>query len=154
MAYGTTAGVSALVPAVGVLGASSLPTAAQVTTWLAQGAAAIDRVLGGAGYVAPVSPSAAVYPELTALNELYAAAYVVMARGLDSATGENESRSGEWLDRFYKRLGELAAADLSALGVSTAGASAAAVAAYDNRLRTRPLRRLDGWAAASEGLDG
>ena len=86
MAYGTAAGVSALVPAVGTLSTISLPTLAQVDAWLEQGAATIDRALAGAGFGTPVAALAGVYPELAALNELYAAAYVVMARGLSEYT--------------------------------------------------------------------
>ena len=151
MAYGSVSGVSALIPVVGTLGTSSTPTSAQVTEWLAQGSARIDRALSSAGYSVPVATSAAVFAELTALANLYGAAHVLSARGLDSANGEVENRSDAWLERFNAELTSLAASDLSALGVPSAPTTG--VNAGRRRVRTLQLRRVDGYADLDTGED-
>ena len=145
MAYGTANGVEALLPVVGPLSVSSAPTLAQVEAWLAQGAAVIDRTLGGAGYSTPVGAVSAVYPELTALNELYAAAQAARARGLDAVQAENENRSDAWLAEFREQLAALAAADLSRLGVEVLPAAVASTAG--RRFRLTQLKRVDGYSA-------
>ncbi len=146
MAYGTTQGVEALVPAVGLFYGDSLPTTVQVEAWLNQGAAAINRALAGAGYTVPVLDTATVYPELTALNELYAAAYVVMARGLDTVSGENENRSGVWMQMFHDRLAALTGAALPDVPVTVSAGVA-------RRLRTTPVRRVDGYSRVYDDVD-
>ena len=147
MAYGTTAGVEALVPAVGLFYGDTLPTREQVEAWLDQGAAVINRTLSGAGYVTPVANTSAVYPELTALNELYAAAYVVMARGLDTVSGQNENRSGVWMQQFQDRLDALAATALP--DVPTTGATSTA----SRRFRTTAVKRVDGYSRVWDDVD-
>jgi hypothetical protein len=144
MAYGSVAGVSALVPVAGTLGASSTPTSAQVTEWLAQGSARIDRALSSAGYSIPVAGTATVASELAALANLYGAAHVIMARGLDSANGEAENRSDVMLERFNAELTSIASSDLSSLGVSSVATTG--VNAGRRRVRTLQLRRIDGYA--------
>jgi hypothetical protein len=151
MSYGSVSGVSALVPAAGTLGTSSTPTSAQVTEWLAQGSARIDRALSSAGYSIPVASTATVHAELTALANLYGAAHVLTARGLDSANGEAENRADVWLGRFDETLKALAASDLSALGVSAAVTTG--VNAGRRRVRTLQLRRIDGFADLDTGED-
>ena len=151
MSYGSVSGVSALVPAAGTLGTSSTPTTAQVSEWLAQGSARIDRALSSAGYSVPVASAATVYAELTALANLYGAAHVLTARGLDSANGEAENRSDAWLQRFDETLKALAASDLSALGVSSSATTG--VNAGRRRIRTLQLRRVDGYADLDTGED-
>ena len=144
MSYGSLSGVSALVPVAGTLGTTSTPTSAQVTEWLAQGSARIDRALSSAGYSIPVASTATVHAELTALANLYAAAHVLIARGLDSANGEAENRSDAYIERFTSELTALASSDLSALGVSAATTTGAN--AGRRRIRTLQLRRIDGYA--------
>jgi hypothetical protein len=144
MAYGSVAGVSALVPVAGTLGTTSTPTSAQVTEWLAQGSARIDRALSSAGYSIPVVSTATVHAELTALANLYGAAHVIMARGLDSANGEAENRSDVMLERFNAELTSIASSDLSSLGVSSVATTG--VNAGRRRVRTLQLRRIDGYA--------
>ena len=144
MSYGSLSGASALVPVAGTLGTTSTPTSAQVTEWLAQGSARIDRVLSSAGYSIPVASTATVHDELTALANLYAAAHVLIARGLDSANGEAENRSDAYIERFTSELSALASSDLSALGVSAAPTTGGN--AGRRRIRTLQLRRLDGYA--------
>ena len=151
MSYGSVTGVSALVPAAGTLGTSSTPTSAQTQEWLAQGSARIDRALSSAGYSVPVDSDATVYAELTALANLYGAAHVLTARGLDSANGEAENRSDVWLARFNAELTSLAASDLSALGVSSAPTTG--VNAGRRRVRTLQLRRVDGFTDLDTGED-
>jgi len=144
MSYGSLSGVSALVPVAAPLSATSTPTSAQVTEWLAQGSARIDRALSSAGYSIPVDSTATVHAELTALANLYAAAHVLIARGLDSANGEAENRSDAYIERFTSELTALASSDLSALGASAA--STTGVNAGRRRIRTLQLRRIDGYA--------
>lgn len=144
--YGSAAGVLAIVPAVGSFTASTTPTSTQVTTWLAEGHSEINRYLSSSGYVVPASASAEVYPTLTALNDLYAAAYVLRARGMDIIQGEEENRSEMMLRDFYKRLEMLAKQDLTALGLSLRPAPAQ----RRRRIRTLQLRRVDGYSAAYE----
>ena len=43
MAYGNVWGVNALVPVVGVIGSSTVPTSAQVASWLTVSSAIVDR---------------------------------------------------------------------------------------------------------------
>ena len=144
MSYGSLSGVSALVPVAAPLSATSTPTSAQVTEWLAQGSARIDRALSSAGYSIPVASTATVHAELTALANLYAAAHVLIARGLDSANGEAENRSDAYIERITSELSALASSDLSALGVSAA--TTTGVNAGRRRIRTLQLRRIDGYA--------
>lgn len=143
--YGSSAGCAARIPGIN-LSALSTPDMTQMETWLAQGAAVIDRALSGAGYAVPVSQSAAVYPELTALNELYAAAHALRARGMDVVVGITETRSDAWLRQFRDQLDDLARSDLVALGVS----QATVAGTKHNRIRTTQLRRVDGYSAVLE----
>lgn len=141
MAYGSTAGVSALLPAIGALGSTSTPTSAQVGAWLEQGSSAIDRALSGAGYSVPVMASATVYGELESLANLYAAAYAMMARGLDTVSGQDENRSQTWLTMFRDQLAAIAASKLPDV-TWTAPATATAP-----RMRFTQLKRVDGYSA-------
>lgn len=145
-AYGTTAGVEALVPAVGLFYSDTLPTVDQVTAWLDQGAAIINRTLGGAGYTVPVLATATAYPELVALNELYAAAYVVMARGLDTVQGSEENRSTVWMQQFFDRLGALAATALPDVPTSS-------TPQVGRRVRFTPVKRVDGYSRIHDDVD-
>jgi hypothetical protein len=144
MSYGSLSGVSALVPVAGTLGTTSTPTSAQVTEWLVQASARIDRALSSAGYSIPVASTATVASELAALANLYGAAHVIMARGLDSANGEAENRSDVMLERFNAELTSIASSDLSSLGVSSVATTG--VNAGRRRIRTLQLRRIDGYA--------
>lgn len=141
MAYGTAAGVQAMLPAVGRLGGSSVPTAAQVAAWLDQGAAVINRHLAAAGYAVPVASTATCYAELTALNELYAAAYTVLARGLDTVQGSDENRSDTWLKRFDEQLAALVAGGLPDVPQATATATTR------RRARFVQVKKVDGYSA-------
>ena len=149
MAYGSISGASALVPAAGELGATSTPTSAQVAAWLAQGSAKIDRALSSAGYFVPVSVVAGAYQELEALANLYAAAYILIARGMDSSNGEAENRSNVWLERFDVDLQAIAASNLIGLGVTVVTSTTAP----RSRVRTLQLRRIDGYSALATGED-
>lgn len=149
--YGSAGGVQALVPGVGTLSASTTPTADQVTQWLAEGYAVINRAVASAGYVVPVENTAAVYAELTALNNLYAAAYVKRALGIDLATGASATDSSEqWLRQFDSQLKSLSASNLAALGATVAAATGSA-SQRRRRVRTMQLRRVDGFSGAHEG---
>src|SRR5688572_5877985 len=105
--YGSVAGVEALVPEMGTLTTTTTPTIAEVTVWLTQAYAIINRKIGNAGYGAPVGVLAALYPELTGLENLYAAAYALRARGIDTSSGEDEKASEIWLRDFYSQLDDL-----------------------------------------------
>jgi len=141
--YGSAAGVQALLPVLGTLGTGTTPTLTQVTAWLAEGQAVIDRNLASAGYTVPVAAVATCYAELTALNNLYAGAYAIMARGLDSTSGSEENRAETWLTRFYTQLAGLAASDLTMLGVNIA----MPIVAPRRRVRTTQVKRVDGYSA-------
>jgi hypothetical protein len=145
MTYGTVAGVQAITPTLGAFGGSTVPTSSQVTSWLEEGAATINRALATAGYSVPVASGAVVYAELTALNNLYAGAYALRARGIDTGTGEEESRDVVWLREFTQRLMELASSDLTALGVT------AVTGRPRRRIRTLQARRIDGYSGRHEG---
>lgn len=140
--YGSANGVQAIVPAAGEFAADSTPTVDQVTIWLAEGHSEINRYLSAAGYVTPASAGAQVYPSLTALNDLYAAAYVLRARGLDITQGREENRSGIMLKDFFKRLEALVAQDLTALGLSLRPPENL----KRRRVRSLQLRRVDGYS--------
>ena len=140
--YGNVAGVQALVPAAGSFGGSSTPTEAQVVIWLEQASARIDRALATAGYATPVASSATAHAELSGLANLYSAAYVLSARGLDSANGEAENRSDVYLKRFDDELKNLGESNLTALGIS----SASTTTHSRRRVRTLQLRRIDGYS--------
>lgn len=148
--YGSAAGASALVPASYVSGQAQAPTDVQVTAWLAQGYAVINRSLANAGYAIPIVSGAAVYDELTALNNLYAAAHILRSRGLDIMSGEEETRSEVWLRNFTEQLKALAESNLTGLGVSmaTVGATPAR-----RRIRTLQMRRIDGYSGVYEDAE-
>lgn len=147
MAYGSTDGVSALIPAVGQLGMSSLPTLAQVQAWLSEGNSVINRTLAGRGYAVPVAATALAYGELTSLANLYAAAHAVMARGLDTVQGTEENRAQVWLDMFYSRLAALADAGLSDVPVTTVTPTGG------RRLRFTQMKRVDGYSRVFDDAD-
>lgn len=147
MAYGTTAGVQALLPVLGTLSGSTVPTSTQVSEWLTQASAILDRHVTGAGYTVPVTAAATLYSELGSLANLYAAAQAVMARSVDNLTGENEDRATVWLERFYAQCKELAASDLSMLG-ATVIATPSTAGSGRRRIRTLQMRRVDGYSAA------
>lgn len=146
MAYGSETGVEALVPAVGAITGATVPNSTQVGLWIDEGAAQIDRVLGSAGYSVPVSASADCYEELRALNNLYAAAYVLRARGLDTMQGTDQNKTSMWLAEFRRQLAELAASNLVAGGASLATTTSAA----RRRVRSLQMRRIDGYSGKSE----
>lgn len=145
--YGSIQGVQAIVPAAGEYGADTTPTTDQVTTWLAEGHSEINRYLSAAGYSTPASTGAQVYPSLTALNDLYAAAYVLRARGLDTVQGSEENRSGMMLKDFFKRLEALVGQDLTALGLSLRPPPSL----KRRRVRSLQLRRVDGYSGQYGG---
>lgn len=148
MAYGSADGVAALIPAVGAVGVDTTPTATHVAAWLAQGAAVIDRHLASAGYTVPVASTATLYPELTALNNLYAAAYALLAYGVDTASGEQDSRSAVWLDRFQAQLTALVSADLTLAGATVATTTTAP----RRRARFVQVKRVDGYSAPHDDI--
>ena len=146
MAYGSETGVEALVPAAGAIGVSSLPTTAQLADWIDEGAGRIDRILISAGYSAPVVTGTLLYPELRALNNLYAAAYLLRARGLDTIQGTEQNKTQQWLAEFDRTLNNLAHSNLVAMGATLL------VLTSIRRVRVRSLqtRRIDGYSAAVE----
>ena len=143
MSYGSVAGVQALVPEVGTLTAATTPTSDQVTVWLGEAYAKINRALANAGYVTPVSANAALYPELTGLENLYAAAYVLRARGIDTASGEAETPSIVWLREFTAGLQTLALSNLALVGATAITPSATH---KRRRIGTVQMRRIDGYS--------
>ncbi len=147
MAYGNVWGVNALVPVVGTIGSDTVPTATQVASWLLEATAIINRNVSSAGYTTPIVSTASIYPELSALANLYGAAMALQARGLDAVQGEAENRSETMLTRFYTQLGELAKADLSSMGVTPVTPTTST----RRRLRTTQVRRVDGYSENALG---
>lgn len=142
--YGTESGVAAIVPGAH-LDAISTPDMTDVTAWLGEGAAEIDVALSAAGYGVPVDGSATVYARLTALNNLYAGAYVLRSRGIDVLVGESEMRSDVWLREFREGLASLVAIDLTGVGVSLRPVTST----RQRRVRTLQMRRVDGYSGAA-----
>ena len=149
MAYGATTGVQALLPVLGTLSGSTTPTSTQVSGWLAEASAIIDRHVTGAGFAVPVAATATLYSELGSLANLYAAAQSMMARSIDNLTGENEDRATVWLERFYAQCKDLAKSDLSMLGATVLPTPTTAGSGR-RRIRTLQLRRVDGYSAAAD----
>jgi hypothetical protein len=147
--YGSIDGIMALAPAVGTIDNDSTPNTGQVEEWLAEGAALIHGALAGAGYAVPAARTAGVYPSLRALNNLYAAAYTLRARGLDVVQGREETRSEIYLKDFFDRLKILASQDLTALGLILRTTPSLATR---RGVRSMQLRRVDGYSAAYSGL--
>lgn len=147
--YGSIDGIMALAPAVGTIDNDSTPNTGQVEEWLSEGAALIHGALAGAGYAVPATRTAAVYPSLRALENLYAAAYTLRARGLDVVQGREESRSEIYLKDFFDRLKLLTSQDLTALGLIL---RTTPTVATRRGVRSMQLRRVDGYSAAYSGL--
>lgn len=145
--YGSLGGVTAIVPAVGVFSISSIPTDAQVTAWLTEASVQVDSALASAGYSTPVDVTAAITPALQAMTQLYAAANVLQARGLDSVSGGTENRSDDMFKRFYAQLKMLSGDNLELLGVTVQ----ASPSPRRRRIRTIQTRRIDGYSATYEG---
>jgi hypothetical protein len=147
--YGDADGVRAIVPAAAPIAFdySTTPTSDQVTAWLAQGYSEINRYLSNAGYTVPAGGAAGAYDSLTALNNLYAAAYVLRAKGLNVVDGGDEDYSATMLKEFYTRLKELAAMDLTLLGLT----QRASTSLKRRRFRTQQMRRVDGYSNWSTG---
>ena len=138
--YGTVAGASAMIPTAGTLGGSSIPTSAQVITWLQAASAEIDRALAAAGYTTPATADAAAYPMFADLANLWAAARALQALGLDNTSGLTETRSQAMMAEFWERLKAISGLDLSGLGlvVSTTGTAQAV-----RRIRSIQISRVD-----------
>lgn len=153
--YGSIDGIMALAPAVGIIDNDSTPNTGQVEEWLSEGAALINSALAGAGYAVPVVRTAAGYPFLRSLENLYATAYTLRARGLDVVQGQQESRSEVYLKDFHNRLKMLVASDLTAMGLTLRTSPGVATR---RGVRSLQLRRVDGYSAQYGGqtdeLDG
>lgn len=143
---GTVAGVSALVPGVGVIGPTSLPSNAQVESWLTEATVLVQGALAGAGYVIDVDEDAIIYPALSAMTQLYAAATLKAAQGIDTNSGADENSSEKMFARFYKWLSLLKGGNLEMLGVSVS-----TTPTRSRRIRTTQVRRVDGYSATYEG---
>jgi hypothetical protein len=141
--YGTTSGAITLVPAAHVSGASQ-PSDVDVERWLAEASSWIDIALSTAGYLVPADALAVITPKLDSLANLYAGAYVLRARGLDTLVGETEQRSDIWLREFRDALQALVdGGDLTGVGLVLRPATAATLT---RRVRSIPMRRVDGYS--------
>lgn len=150
MSYGSTVGVAAIVPAAATAGgfsATTTPTSTQVTTWLGEGYSIIHQYVSAAGYTVPVGASADAYPSLTALENLYAAAYTLRARGMDVVSGSNENKSETMLEDFFTRLKVLVSQDLTALGVTVRTSPRV----QRRRVRSGQWRKVDGYSGTYSG---
>jgi len=146
--YGDLDGVSALLPSIGEYSSTSTPTEAQVYTWLDEASALINGALAGAGYSITVAGDALILPVLSGMTQLYAAANVLQARGLDSTSGGDENKSELMFRRFYAQLKLFGGGNLDLLGVTVL---ASVASANSRRMRTRQTRRIDGYSATYEG---
>lgn len=155
--YGSEAGVEAMIPSAGDIGLASTPTTSEVGSWLEQGYAIINRHLSGAGYIVPVVPTAAVYDEFVYLNNLWAAAQLLRALGLDVVQGEQQNRAQVWLSDFRKQLHELISGDSTGGDLTGVGVPLdpdVVINQRKRRLRTVQIRRVDGYSSAFEGVEG
>lgn len=145
--YGSVAGVEALVPAVAGAGfdASSTPTSTEIDTWLDEAYALINAALSGAGYSIPVSAAAGAYALLTALENLYGAAYTLRAYGMETHHDEQENTSEIYLKDFHRRLKDLTLMDLTGMGVTLRPVTSSKTRI--RRLRSLQVRRIDGYSA-------
>lgn len=141
--YGSISGISALAPALGEINEASTPNTVQAEDWLTEGYVYINNALSGAGYVVPVARTVACFPALRALNNLYATAYALRARGMDATDGKGESRSENYLKDFFARLKALAEQDLTAQGLTMRSSGQI----QRRGIRSMQLRRVDGYSA-------
>lgn len=147
--YGSISGITALAPALGTIDENGTPTTTQAENWLNEGYTYINNALSTAGYAVPVVRSVACFPALRALNNLYATAYALRARGMDAADGKGESKSDIYLKDFFSRLKALAEQDLTAQGLTLRTSPARPVR---RGLRSVQMRRVDGYSAEREGM--
>ncbi len=143
--YGSISGINALAPAIGNISESTTPTVTEAEDWLNEGYVYINNALSGAGYVVPVARTVACFPALRALNNLYATAYALRARGMDAADGKGESRSESYLKDFFNRLKALAEQDLTAQGLTMRASGQV----QRRGIRSMQLRRVDGYSGQS-----
>ena len=140
MAYGSVTGVARINSHLaGGYSVSSTPTAAAVTEWLEQGNAAVDMTLAKAGYSIPVASTAAVYPVIVRLNNLYAAACAEQSTNI--GLGDAETRSNKLWAQYKDELASLLDGDLTLVGLSRANTAPAM-----RYMRSKELRRRDGYA--------
>lgn len=142
--YGSLEGVTALNPTVGVLSNDSTPTDTQVLQWLAQGYSTINRALSDKGYAIPVVASAAVYDELSALNNTFVVSKLYTARSIDIISGTDEDKATVLREEFERELKDLCESDLTRLGVSLAPVST--TTASRRPIKSSQLRKVDGYA--------
>lgn len=147
--YGDVEGVQALLPNI-TIDDESKPSESEVEGWLTESYAIINLYIGSANYVAPVVEATApqAYSIVTALNNLYAAAYVLRAQAIDTASGEGEERSEVWLADFWTRLEGFVNRNLSLLGVPVVPAS---TSSRPRRINSLQSRKIDGYARGHTG---
>jgi hypothetical protein len=109
---------------------------------LAQASAEIDSIIAGAGYSLPVASGAAAIPVLDALADTYATAQAIRARGLDTISGQVESRSEVLMREYHAGLLRLSKGNLLALGLTEV---AVGVLSPRRPRQIRALRRFDGY---------
>jgi len=172
MAYASASNVAALCQ--NILGgasnfsASSSPTTTSVCAWLDEGGGVVDLHLAAQGYDTPAPSSATLYPYLTNLNVLYAAAFVELSR-INVTLGMGERTRGQvFMQMFWDGLERLSDKQLTGGGatISTdsgtlyaAGISAADKETYEDdtdRVTPRFVRglfRFPGAGGASKVSD-
>jgi hypothetical protein len=140
--YGSETGVEAInAHLTDGYGAATLPTSAQVATWLEQGYAHLNLLLAKAGYSTPVSATVTLYPFLTRLNNLYAAACAEQSTNISTAGPGEETRSAALWTQYRAELADLLDGDLT-----LAGLTRATTAPVRRRVGSLELRRRDGYA--------
>lgn len=147
MAYGSVTGVARINSHLtDGYTASTLPTQAAVTEWLDQGRAALDLALAKAGYSVPVTNTAACYPVLVRLNNLFAAASAESSTNI-GGDGTGETRSEKLWALYRDGLNELLDGDLTLAGLTRATS-----APVRRRVSSLPLRRYDGYATNADDV--
>lgn len=105
-----------MIPTVGALSGSSIPTSAQVITWLQAASAEINMVVRGRLRNSPWANTASAYPMFSDLANLWAAARSLQALGLDNTSGQTETRSQQMMAEFWERLKAISGFNISAWG--------------------------------------
>lgn len=153
--YGSELGVEAINShLIGGYTVSSVPTSTAVGTWLDQGYAALNLALKRAGYNAPITSTAApyVYPVLTRLNDLYAAACAEQATNISTAGPGEETRSEKLWKEYQAGVADLITGDLTLLGLTLT--TPATETGARPRIRSFQTRNYDGFAINSDSAAG
>lgn len=104
--------------------ATTAPTLTDIESWLSSGCSIIEAQLGSWGYTTPVANTAGIFPWLTELNALWAAARAELSR-TNITIGPGERTRGQVFEKmFWDGMRQLKEMDLTAGGVNRSSARA------------------------------